>query len=58
LDGLERSIDLLEEGRSGSGFFKVVVLRRLIQFMLGETMKFGTVHSSQSGASIPKHVGC
>jgi hypothetical protein len=57
LDGLEATINLLEEGGAESRLLKVVILRRLVQFVLGKPVKLGSVHSSQLGASAPKHGG-
>jgi hypothetical protein len=57
LDGPEAAIDLLKEGGAEPGVLKVVVLRRLVQLMFGEPVKFGSIHSSEFGPSVPKHVG-
>src|SRR5438552_580394 len=56
LDGLEAPVDLPEEGDAQSGLFKVVVLRRLVQLVFGESVKLGSTHSSQLGPSISKNV--
>jgi hypothetical protein len=57
LDGLEAPINLLEEGGTEAGFLKVVVLCRLVQLILCEPVKLGSIHSPQLGPSIPKYVG-
>jgi hypothetical protein len=57
LDGFEAPIHLLKERDAEPGIFVVVVLGRLVQFMFGESVKLGSVHSSQLGPSVPKHVG-
>jgi hypothetical protein len=57
LDGLKAPIDLSKEGGAEPRVLKVVVLRGLVQLMLGEPVKFGSAHSSQLGPSVPKHVG-
>ena len=56
-DGLKAPIDLLKGGGAEPGVLKVVVLGRLVQLMFGKSVKFGPVHSSQLGPSVPKHVG-
>src|SRR5712692_7577672 len=55
--GLSRFSLVLKEGGAEPGVLKVVVLRRLVQLMLGEPVKFGSAHSSQLGPGVPKHVG-
>ena len=57
LDGLEAPINLLKESGTEAGFLKVVVPRRLVQLILCEPVKLGSVHSPQLGPSIPKYVG-
>ena len=57
LNGLQAPVDLLEEGGSQPRGFEIVVLRRLVQFSIGEPVKLGSPHSFQLGPSVPKHVG-
>jgi hypothetical protein len=57
LDGLWAPIDLVEEGGAEPGVLKVVLLCRLVQLVLREPVKLGSVHSSQFGPGVPKHVG-
>ncbi len=57
LDGLEAPINLLKEGGTEAGFLEVVVLCCLVQLILREPVKLGSVHSPQLGPSIPKYVG-
>ena len=57
LDGLEAPINLLKGSGTEAGLLKVVVLCRLVQLILCEPVKLGSVHSPQLGPSIPKDVG-
>ena len=58
LNGLQAPVNLLEEGRSQPRVLEIVVLRRLVQLSIGESVEFRSSHSFQLGPSVPKHVGC
>jgi len=51
-----RPVDFLEEGGAESGLLKFVVLCRLVQFVLGESVKLGATHSCQLSPGVPKNV--
>jgi hypothetical protein len=55
-DGLEAEVNLLEERGAESRLLNVVVLRCLVQFSFGKSVKFAKIHSFQLGSSIPKYV--